>query len=159
MSSTTLGRRTLLWSTYSLGRTLLWVRRIFLIESIRNLSRVWAKHQNGSCGLCCLPWRALWTLSWIQHHLIPRDHLLDSCWHLQESLQQNVNENDFDHFVILMLFLTKLKQLGRLSIFFQCSNFVKIEFWNCSNCTDKLRWCSWCAAAVDALMLLIQCCS
>ena len=86
-----LGRRTLLLSTSSLARTLSWVRMI-LHNYTCNLAvifaRVWAKHQNGSCWLCCLPWRALWTLPWIQHHLIPWDHLLASCWHLQDRIEQ-----------------------------------------------------------------------
>ena len=59
---------------------------------ICNLPRAWEKHQNGSGRLRCLSRRTLWPLSWIQHHLIPRDCLLASCWLLQDHVQQDVNE-------------------------------------------------------------------
>ena len=53
-----------------------------------SFQRTGAKHQDGTGGLHCLPWRALWPLPWVQHHLLPRDYLLGSHWLLQECFQQ-----------------------------------------------------------------------
>ena len=34
------------------------------------------KHLDGSGGVCLLSWRPLWSFPWLQHHLLPGDHLL-----------------------------------------------------------------------------------
>ena len=41
--------------------------------------RIREEHQDGPCGLHRLSWRTLWPLSRLQHRLLCRDHLLDSC--------------------------------------------------------------------------------
>ena len=86
-SSTMLGRRTLLWSTSSLERALSWVTKNPMMNFFRSqmcLHRVWERHQNGSCRLCRFPWRTFWLVSWIQHHLLSGDPLLDTLHYLQE---------------------------------------------------------------------------
>ena len=90
VSTTTPGMRTLLLSTSSLARTLWWVmhlvwyKRLKIIILIRNGE----KHQDGSCGFHRLSWRPLWSLSWLQHHLILRNHLLGFHWILQSHVLQ-----------------------------------------------------------------------
>ena len=51
----------------------------FTIHFHFRYSRAGEKHQGWSCRLRRLPWRDLWPLSWLQHHLLLGDHLLDSC--------------------------------------------------------------------------------
>ena len=82
-----LGRRTLLSSTSSLERAESWVRKNPLINFLRSemyLHRIWKRDQNGSCRLCSFPWGTFWLVSWLQHHLLPGDPLLDTLHYLQE---------------------------------------------------------------------------
>ena len=83
VSTTTPGMRTLLLSTSSLARTLWWVRKYVSETIMWKCSRNGEEHQDGSCGFHCLPRRPLWSLSWLQHHLIHGDHLLGFQWTLQ----------------------------------------------------------------------------
>ena len=88
-ASTMHGKKTLLWSTSSLAKRPLWVRwnyegldyclLILLVLSLPkkiSLCRNGKEDQNGSNRVHLVPGRPLWTLSWLQLHLLFRNRLL-----------------------------------------------------------------------------------
>ena len=95
MITTTPGRKILLLSTSSLAKTLSWVRKTSVVSPLVNppfnVHRVGEKHSDWAGGLHRLPWRTLWPLSWIQHHLFSGDHLLGGNWLLQKCFQQVIS--------------------------------------------------------------------
>ena len=65
---------------------LFWLRHFITANFVSfslDCNRDGAQNKDGTDRVHLLSWRPLWTLSWVQLHLLIRDHLLGNCCSLQ----------------------------------------------------------------------------